>query len=186
MDETQELLQHKDSIKSIETDAYSAKSFRNNLPAQILSPKSSFVRPIKGDSLEGNLFISPDRAESFKNRSASASPESKWSCPIDFELWAKSIDHSTGESYDRQQRFLFYSERTGLKKASSFDSLKFEKDPSNLLPGTTFWLDINLPTPSEMALIGRIFGIHPLTIEDIQTSDTREKCEVFPNYYFVT
>jgi magnesium transporter len=27
--------------------------------------------------------------------------------------------------------------------------------------------------------------VHPLTIEDIQTSDTREKCEVFENYIFL-
>lgn len=31
----------------------------------------------------------------------------------------------------------------------------------------------------------QLFNIHPLTTEDIQTHDTREKCEVFPNYFFV-
>jgi Mg2+ and Co2+ transporter CorA len=33
--------------------------------------------------------------------------------------------------------------------------------------------------------INEAFDIHPLTIEDIQTQDTREKCDVFPNYYYV-
>lgn len=31
----------------------------------------------------------------------------------------------------------------------------------------------------------QVFGIHPLTTEDIQMEETREKIELFRNYYFV-
>ncbi|KAI8579155.1 hypothetical protein K450DRAFT_265889 [Umbelopsis ramanniana AG] len=36
-----------------------------------------------------------------------------------------------------------------------------------------------------MKTISKVFGIHPLTTEDILTEESREKCEIFPNYMFV-
>lgn len=48
-----------------------------------------------------------------------------------------------------------------------------------------WWLDINCPTEEEMRLIARAFGVHPLTTEDITLHETREKVELFYNYYFV-
>lgn len=48
-----------------------------------------------------------------------------------------------------------------------------------------FWIDIHNPTDSEMKAIGKVFRIHPLTIEDISMEEQREKCEVFMNYYFI-
>ena len=49
----------------------------------------------------------------------------------------------------------------------------------------TFWLDILSPTPEEMKIIARAFGIHQLTTEDIMMEEEREKVELFQNYYFV-
>ncbi|KAL4255589.1 CorA metal ion transporter (MIT) family protein [Pleurotus pulmonarius] len=51
--------------------------------------------------------------------------------------------------------------------------------------GHTWWLDINSPTDEEMKMLSKVFGIHPLTTEDIQMEETREKIELFRNYYFV-
>ncbi|KAJ3259697.1 CorA metal ion transporter [Boothiomyces macroporosus] len=48
-----------------------------------------------------------------------------------------------------------------------------------------FWIDCLSPTLIEMNDISKLFHLHPLTNEDIQTSDTREKCEVFEKYFFV-
>ncbi|KAI9592116.1 hypothetical protein BDF19DRAFT_388728 [Syncephalis fuscata] len=48
-----------------------------------------------------------------------------------------------------------------------------------------FWLDVTSPTDTEMRTLSKIFRIHPLTAEDIMTEDTREKCELFRNYYFI-
>ncbi|KAI5479616.1 CorA family metal ion transporter [Pseudohyphozyma bogoriensis] len=49
----------------------------------------------------------------------------------------------------------------------------------------TWWLDVLCPTDQEMKVLSKVFGIHPLTTEDIQMEETREKIELFRNYYFV-
>ena len=49
----------------------------------------------------------------------------------------------------------------------------------------TFWLDVLSPTETEMKVIQKTFGIHPLTAEDILMQEAREKVELFRNYYFV-
>ncbi|CAK5275278.1 unnamed protein product [Mycena citricolor] len=49
----------------------------------------------------------------------------------------------------------------------------------------TWWLDIQSPTDDEMKMLSKVFGIHPLTTEDIQMEETREKIELFRNYYLV-
>lgn len=49
----------------------------------------------------------------------------------------------------------------------------------------TFWLDVLSPTDSEMRVISKTFGIHPLTAEDIMVQEAREKVELFRNYYLV-
>ena len=49
----------------------------------------------------------------------------------------------------------------------------------------TWWLDVLCPTDAEMKVLGKVFGIHPLTIEDILMEETREKIELFRNYYLV-
>ncbi|KAG5648756.1 hypothetical protein DXG03_000104 [Asterophora parasitica] len=49
----------------------------------------------------------------------------------------------------------------------------------------TWWLDVTSPTDDEMKMLSKVFGIHPLTTEDIQMEETREKIELFRNYYLV-
>ncbi|ORY35816.1 hypothetical protein BCR39DRAFT_512376 [Naematelia encephala] len=51
--------------------------------------------------------------------------------------------------------------------------------------GFTWWLDVLSPTDEEMRMLSRVFGIHPLTTEDILLEETREKIELFRNYYLV-
>lgn len=55
--------------------------------------------------------------------------------------------------------------------------------PENEQDGV-WWLNMVNPTEEEIRPICRAFGIHPLTAEDIQTQETREKVELFPSYYF--
>lgn len=50
----------------------------------------------------------------------------------------------------------------------------------------TFWLDVLSPTETEMRVISKAFGIHPLTAEDVLMQETREKVELFRNYYLVS
>jgi magnesium transporter len=47
-----------------------------------------------------------------------------------------------------------------------------------------WWLNMVNPTEEEIRSICKAFGIHPLTIEDIEKQETREKIELFPSYYF--
>ncbi len=47
-----------------------------------------------------------------------------------------------------------------------------------------WWLNVSKPTEEEVRALCRAFGIHPLTIEDITTQESREKIELFPSYYF--
>ncbi|CCE81631.1 Piso0_002293 [Millerozyma farinosa CBS 7064] len=49
----------------------------------------------------------------------------------------------------------------------------------------TWWLDCSCPTDTEMKMMAKAFGIHPLTAEDIRMQETREKVELFRTYYFV-
>ncbi|KAI0252025.1 hypothetical protein BJV78DRAFT_385915 [Lactifluus subvellereus] len=59
----------------------------------------------------------------------------------------------------------------------------------NIVPtdseGHTWWLDILSPTDEEMKMLSKVFGIHPLTAEDIQMEEAREKIELFRTYYLV-
>ncbi|KAG9285404.1 hypothetical protein G9A89_010879 [Geosiphon pyriformis] len=83
-------------------------------------------------------------------------------------------------------RYTFYSTAYSTVHARSLA----EVPPSGsslteMLKSGCWWLDILSPGESEMRDLGRIFGIHPLTVEDIETEETREKCELFKNYYFI-
>ncbi|KAJ2441516.1 CorA metal ion transporter, partial [Coemansia sp. RSA 2424] len=52
--------------------------------------------------------------------------------------------------------------------------------------GGCFWLDAADATPEETASLARVFGIHPLTVEDIVgDEDARDKCESFAGYHLL-
>lgn len=48
-----------------------------------------------------------------------------------------------------------------------------------------FWLDVLDPLEEEMKVLSKTFGLHPLTTEDVFLGETREKVEVFRQYYFI-
>lgn len=155
MDETERLIQQ-NSFKSID----SINSSKSDIPAPILSPKASFYKQFKTDTMDRRMgdILKNVEQESPGGITDQASLGSipKWTFPIDFDLWSKSILSKNGHSFGLK-RFLLYSERTGVLKSSSFESLKFEKDPGDLLSGIPFWLDINSPTAHEMNLLGNVY-----------------------------
>ncbi|KAI0832764.1 cora-domain-containing protein [Trametes gibbosa] len=71
---------------------------------------------------------------------------------------------------------------SGLAKAFQADRRPGESSDSDTY---TWWLDVLAPTDEEMKLLSKVFSIHPLTTEDIQMEETREKIELFRNYYLV-
>jgi magnesium transporter len=48
-----------------------------------------------------------------------------------------------------------------------------------------FWLDLGSPSHEDVELIGELFGIHPLTVEDTQKFGQRPKLDDFEDYVFV-
>ncbi|KAI9273854.1 hypothetical protein EDC94DRAFT_592944 [Helicostylum pulchrum] len=93
-------------------------------------------------------------------------------------------------------RYTFYSADLGSLKNRSFKELLEmnsqekqvqDKTVADLLVETSsWWIDILAPTNEEMRAISKIFRIHPLTTEDIQAQESREKCEIFQNYMFIS
>jgi magnesium transporter len=51
--------------------------------------------------------------------------------------------------------------------------------------GSRVWLDLEDPTDDELEMIGKEFGLHPLSIEDTKNRGQRPKVEIFPNYFFI-
>ena len=50
---------------------------------------------------------------------------------------------------------------------------------------TYFWLDLHQPTPRDIAMIGEIFGFHPLALEDSSHFDQRPKIDPYDEYAFL-
>lgn len=86
-------------------------------------------------------------------------------------------------------RFVFFDSQSELKKQGpTLSSLLSNGETfENLFntDNTVWWLDCLDPTPTEIKTIGRTFGIHPLTLDDIKPNETREKVELFQSYYFL-
>lgn len=101
---------------------------------------------------------------------------------------------SDEESMERRKsftmdRFTFFNSRSEMKpqgptlgtlisNGQTFEDL-FTSEKN------IWWLDCLDPTPAELKTLGRAFGIHPLTIDDIRQKETHEKVELFQNYYFL-
>ncbi|KAI8883813.1 cora-domain-containing protein, partial [Backusella circina FSU 941] len=92
-------------------------------------------------------------------------------------------------------RYTFYSAELGSVKSRNFrDLLKLHMTSTEkpktvadmLVETTSWWIDVFAPSNDEMRAISKIFRIHPLTTEDIQAQESREKCELFQNYMFIS
>ncbi|KAI9464291.1 hypothetical protein F5148DRAFT_1299927 [Russula earlei] len=75
--------------------------------------------------------------------------------------------------------------REDMKVAQGENGSAAYKDLVAADPGHTWWLDVLSPTDEEMKMLSKVFGIHPLTAEDIQMEEAREKIELFRTYYLV-
>ena len=76
-------------------------------------------------------------------------------------------------------------ENSGNATPSQAQESQQREKPKRHGPRPTFWLDVLSPSDTEMRVISKTFGIHPLTAEDIMMQEAREKVELFRNYYFV-
>ncbi|KAF9651731.1 cora-domain-containing protein [Thelephora ganbajun] len=138
-------------------------SFYSNALSQTIHSRSLSELPAEGQSFE-ELFtgILPPGLRSSVLQSSSTSPgtngngdEGSKGAPTDFAIPMGLEDQ--------------------MKKRNG------DPDPEM----ATWWLDVMSPTDEEMKMLSHVFGIHPLTTEDIQMEEAREKIELFRNYYFV-
>ncbi|KAH8434253.1 magnesium transporter CorA family protein [Aspergillus melleus] len=60
------------------------------------------------------------------------------------------------------------------------------KDERKAPDSPTWWLDVRDATEQDVEVLSQALNIHPLTAEDIVTRETREKVEVFRNYYLIS
>ena len=115
-------------------------------------------------------------------------PDAK-SSDIDEKL---SLQESPVTSPEPDRFCLFSSEIQNVQHASHLGGLVGDgttfRDLFELPPegGGVWWLDVENPTKDELVAIGKAFRVHPLTVEDIETQEAREKVELFHQYYFVT
>jgi magnesium transporter len=134
-----------------------------------------------GPDEEEAMRLLPDQGkESIHNSNAESTAESNLDLDKLLTCFRLSIDN-------QHTRVTYYS-KSVFKRGKSFQNLGL--DQMILQGGQTlelpFWLDLLDPTEEELNALGTALDIHPLTIEDIQSEDTREKCDVFSNYYFVS
>lgn len=86
-------------------------------------------------------------------------------------------------AYDPLQRFTFYSPSTDIVQRNILGEIREHLEGDNT---SMYWLDICAPQVSDLHSIAELLRIHPLTIEDIQMDDSREKCEIYEEYVFVS
>ena len=87
--------------------------------------------------------------------------------------------NNMGSNNGNGNRRGFIEKPNGTKGMHDMNVLNAEQDMN------TWWLDVQSPTDEEMKMLSKVFSIHPLTTEDILMEETREKIELFRNYYLV-
>ncbi|KAJ2014076.1 CorA metal ion transporter [Coemansia sp. S16] len=126
---------------------------------------------------------------------------------------AQSLVSADGCGFEihAESRFILYSSSAGVFQARTLDGLRSgdmsladiieasargmsleqldaerQGGVAHMGRGGCFWLDSTEATPGEMASLARVFGIHPLTVEDIASDeDPRDKCESFAGYHLL-
>lgn len=76
-------------------------------------------------------------------------------------------------------------EKSSQEKSQEKPQEKSQERLCRYGPRPAWWLDVLSPTESEMTVIQKTFGLHPLTTEDILMQEQREKVELFKHYYFI-
>lgn len=87
----------------------------------------------------------------------------------------------------RRGEYMFYAPETGALYGTGLSSIRHEgRDFAKLIETVKWWwLDVTGASNEEMQVLGQVFQIHPLTLEDIMMEESGEKCDVFSSYYFV-
>ncbi|XAO25953.1 hypothetical protein I312_104786 [Cryptococcus bacillisporus CA1280] len=161
---------------------YRFSFYSNAMPVTIHS-RSLAELPAEGQTFE-DLFKG-------RNLSGNASPSDNDSAPRTegsdtLNKPAPSVEPSTMASAKTAPSLLTKAVGAAMSQQAGSGGqpnggLDADEDPEQY----TWWLDVLSPTDEEMRMLSKAFGIHPLTTEDILLEETREKIELFRNYYLV-
>ncbi|KAI8975227.1 hypothetical protein BDF20DRAFT_877509 [Mycotypha africana] len=149
----------------------------------------------EGHDLERQLTAKLDDLLDSSNNNNNASSIERPNYPGSrrFSLYGENVKDPSivNKSIDR---YTFYLTELGSIKSRSLKQLlqtptgkQQGKTVADLLvQSTSWWIDIFAPSNDEMRTLSKIFKIHPLTTEDIQAQEARDKCEIFQNYMFIS
>jgi Mg2+ and Co2+ transporter CorA len=101
-----------------------------------------------------------------------------------------SRSRDTSRSKESQSIMLYKDDH--VVKCKNFLDLGLEMhdlDPELFFPlrrpdNRAWWLDVQNAAPDTVRQVCRVFGVHPLTVEDIAAEESGEKIVTFPSYYF--
>nr|XP_018261675.1 magnesium transporter [Kwoniella dejecticola CBS 10117]OBR83833.1 magnesium transporter [Kwoniella dejecticola CBS 10117] len=166
-------------------------SFYSNAMPVTIHARSLAELPAEGQSFE-ELFKGKNQSSSEKGSAGTGTPSksgngnggSGTETPINQQPMEPSTIASKTSMLSRAiagHQMSRDNSKTGAGGGGNGDGTAVEDDPEQF----TWWLDVLSPTDEEMRMLSRVFGIHPLTTEDILLEETREKIELFRNYYLV-
>ncbi|KAL8715985.1 MAG: hypothetical protein Q9220_000652 [cf. Caloplaca sp. 1 TL-2023] len=171
-----------------EEDApYRFTYFNEELPSTIHSQTiSELLQP--GQSFQ-ELFV-PDPPELSSDDFSEDEDISSHQGTSDRQTFSPNIQSRTGTRHpsltgDPREGKTQVSDRSGDATPQPPTGSESKEKPKRYGARPTFWLDVLSPTDTEMRVISKTFGIHPLTAEDIMMQEAREKVELFRHYYFV-
>ena len=149
-------------------------SFYSNALSATIHARSLSELPADGQSFEQLFSGTPSQQHSTSPRPMFSppyqEPNNRFSNPDFF--------NDVGANVNGNRRG-FVDKPNGSKGMYDMNMLNAEQDIN------TWWLDVQSPTDEEMKMLSKVFSIHPLTTEDILMEETREKIELFRNYYLV-
>ncbi|KAL8941681.1 MAG: hypothetical protein Q9216_002094 [Gyalolechia sp. 2 TL-2023] len=171
-----------------EEDApYRFTYFNEELPSTVHSQTiSELLQP--GQSFQ-DLFV-PEPPELSSDESSGDEEAESRQAPSDRQTISPSNQSRAGTRHaslngDPRESRAQLSDRSGEATPQQAASTETKEKTKRYGARPTFWLDVLSPTDSEMRVISKTFGIHPLTAEDIMMQEAREKVELFRHYYFV-
>ncbi|KAL8784606.1 MAG: hypothetical protein Q9213_003861 [Squamulea squamosa] len=171
-----------------EEDApYRFTYFNEELPSTIHSQTLSELLQ-EGQSFQ-ELFI-PDPPELSSDESSDDEDTVSRQGTHDRQTISPSNQSRTGTRHpslngDPREMKTQSSDRSGMATPQQPSASEPQDKSKRYGARPTFWLDVLSPTDTEMRVISKTFGIHPLTAEDIMMQEAREKVELFRNYYLV-
>lgn len=171
-----------------EEDApYRFTYFNEELPSTIHSQTiSELLQP--GQSFQ-DLFV-PDPPELSSDESSADEETASRRAPSSRQTISPSNPSRAGTRHasvngDQRESGVHNTDRSGDTTPQQPGGTEANEKSKRYGARPTFWLDVLSPTDTEMRVISKTFGIHPLTAEDIMMQEAREKVELFRHYYFV-